>query len=186
VCPHGTAAVPSGRVGGGRAEIAALAPTDPRGRRSRRRVLDELARLDRPFDQHAGPLHATASAVVVGPRGTLLHRHKRLGVWMQPGGHVDADEAPWEAAVRETAEETGVPGSHPAAGPRLAHTDVHRGGRGHTHLDLRYLLLAGDVDPAPGPGESADVRWFAWEEAVAVADAGLVEGLREVRRLLAC
>ncbi|MBW3601493.1 MAG: NUDIX domain-containing protein [Actinobacteria bacterium] len=168
-----------------RAEVAALTPADPRGRRSRRRVLDGLARLDRPFDERAGPVHATASAIVVGPRGTLLHRHKRLGVWMQPGGHVDHGETPWEAAERETAEETGVPGSHPAAGPRLVHTDVHRGGRGHTHLDLRYLLLADDVDPSPGAGESPDVRWFAWEEALAVADAGLVHGLHDVRRLLA-
>lgn len=183
--PHATAAVPSGLVERVRAEVAALAPADPRGRWSRRRVLDGLARLDRPLDERAGPVHATASAIVVGPRGTLLHRHKRLGVWMQPGGHVDPDEAPWDAAVRETAEETGVPGSHPAAGPRLVHTDVHRGGRGHTHLDLRYVLLAGDVDPAPGPGESTDVRWLAWQEAVAVADAGLVEGLRDVRRLFA-
>lgn len=183
--PHAAAAVPSGLVERVRAEVAALGPTDPRGRRSRQRVLDELARLDRPFDEHAGPLHATASAIVVGRRGTLLHRHKRLGVWLQPGGHVDPGEAPWDAAVRETAEETGVPGSHPAEGPRLVHTDVHRGGRGHTHLDLRYLLLAGDVDPAPGVGESTDVRWFAWDQALAVADAGLVQGLRDVRRLCA-
>ena len=182
--PDATAAVPSGLVERVRGQVAALAPTDPRGRRCRRRVLDELARLGRPFDQHAGPLHATASAIVVGARGTLLHRHKRLGAWMQPGGHVDPDETPWDAAVRETAEETGVPGSHPAEGPRLVHVDVHRGGRGHTHLDLRYLLLAGDADPAPGPGESTDVRWFSWDRAVAIADAGLVAGLRDARRVL--
>jgi 8-oxo-dGTP pyrophosphatase MutT (NUDIX family) len=185
VTPDATAAVPSGLVERVRAEVAALAPTDPRGRRSRRRVLEELARLDRPFDQHAGPLHATASAIVVGPRGTLLHRHRRLGVWMQPGGHVDPDETPWDAAVRETTEETGVSGSHPAEGPALVHTDVHRGGRGHTHLDLRYLLLAGDVDPAPGPGESTDVRWFAWDRAVTVADPGLVAALCDARRVFA-
>ena len=46
--------------------------------------------------------------------------------------------------------------------PPLAHLDVHAGGRGHTHLDLRYLLAVdGDDEPAPPAGESQDVRWFA-------------------------
>ena len=40
-----------------------------------------------------GPTHVTASGIVVGRRGTVLHRHKRLGIWMQPGGHIDAGES---------------------------------------------------------------------------------------------
>jgi hypothetical protein len=58
--------------------------------------------------------------------------------------------------------------------------DVHDGGRGHTHLDLRYLLAA-DGEPAPAPGESPDVAWFGWDEALALADAGLVAALRALR-----
>ncbi len=33
--------------------------------------------------------------------------------------------------------------------PELIHVDVHEGGRGHTHLDLRYLIDGGDADPGP-------------------------------------
>jgi 8-oxo-dGTP pyrophosphatase MutT (NUDIX family) len=163
-----------------RAEITVLPPVDERAARSRDRFLRELDRLDRPLDEHADPVHVTASAIVVGPAGTLLHRHKRLGLWLQPGGHIGPDEAPWTAALRETAEETGLAAVHPPGGPALVHVDVHDGGRGHTHLDLRYLLH-GEGDPSPPPGESADVRWFGWDEAVAIADAGLIGALHALR-----
>jgi len=43
----------------------------------------------------------------------------------------------------------------------------------HVHLDLRYLVESPDLDPAPGPGESPDVAWFTWDEAMAVADEWL-------------
>ena len=46
--------------------------------------------------------------------------------------------------------------THPPGGPRLIHVDVHDAAHGHTHLDLRYLLVAPDRDPAPPPGESPE------------------------------
>ena len=142
------------------ADVAARTPVDERERRSIERFLAEVDRLEHPFDEHADPVHVTGSALVVGPRGIVLHRHRTLGIWVQPGGHIDPGETPWDAAVRETTEETGlaVPAS-PATGRELAHVDVHPGPRGHTHLDLRYLVDAGDADPAPPPGESQDVAW---------------------------
>ena len=163
-----------------RGEIAAQVPVDGRHAASVQRFLAELDRLTRPLDEHADPVHVTASAIVTGRRGTVLHRHKRLGLWLQPGGHIDAGELPWDAAVREVAEETGLVAQHPDTGPDLFHVDVHDGGRGHTHLDLRYLLAAGDDDPTPPEGESQDVRWFAWDEAIAMADDGLRGALRWV------
>jgi 8-oxo-dGTP pyrophosphatase MutT (NUDIX family) len=170
-----------------RAAVAGRRPVDGREARSRHRMLVALGRLERPFDKDADPTHVTGSAVVLGPRGVLLHRHKRLGIWLQPGGHLEPGETPWDAARREAHEETGLflRFSQPCGqttGPPLLHLDVHDGGRGHTHLDLRYLFdVTGDDCPDPQPGESQEVRWFSWEEAFSVVDPGLSGLLRICR-----
>lgn len=150
---------------------------------SRDRFLSELGRLADPLNREADPVHVTGSAIVTGPRGTVLHLHKRAGIWLQPGGHIDLGETPWEAALRETREETGLPVRHPADGPRMLHLDAHPAGQ-HLHLDLRYLIVSEDVDPKPPPGESQQVRWFALAEAIAIADAALVDGLHRLAREL--
>src|SRR4051794_184114 len=56
-------------------------------------------------------VHVTASALVVHPatREVLLRWHPRMAMWMQVGGHFDADESdPFVVAVREAIEETGL------------------------------------------------------------------------------
>lgn len=174
-------------MGATKADLRALVeghePASGREAESRRRFLAELDRLENPCDEHADRTHVTASGIVVGPRGTALHRHKRLGIWMQPGGHIDAGETPPVAALREAQEELGLAVAHAAAGPRLLQLDVHDAALGHHHLDLRYLLLGEDADPMPPPGESPDARWCGWDEAFALIDGdnALSDGLRRAR-----
>lgn len=155
----------------------------PRELEALRTFLQELDRLAHPFDRAADAVHVTGSAIVLGRRGTVLHRHKRTNIWMQPGGHLEPGEWPWEAALREAREETGLPVRHPEMGPRLLHLDVHPAGE-HVHLDLRYLVLSDDVEPAPEPGESQQVRWCSIEEAAALADSALVDGLQRLREVV--
>lgn len=60
---------------------------------------------------HSGEHDATASAYIVRtdtPEPTLmLHRHKKLGAWLQFGGHIEPKENPWQAIAHELREESG-------------------------------------------------------------------------------
>lgn len=168
-----------------RSDVAARHPVDAREERAIPEFLNALDQLSNPFSQESGTVHVTGSALVVGPRGVILLKHKRLGIWLQPGGHIDPGETPWAAALRESQEETGLDVSF--AGPLdeygipgLIHLDVHAGGRGHTHLDARYLIDGGDADPAPPEGESQEIDWFGWDVAIERADPGLEGILRSL------
>lgn len=168
---HHDARTTSRRCGG-------ASPLDDREAASIRRFLHELETLPDPLSQAADPTHVTGSAIVVGTRGVLLLKHKRLGIWLQPGGHIDDGETPWDAALRETREETGLDvdfaGPVDRDGvPELIHVDVHAGGRGHTHLDTRYLIHGGDADPTPPADESQEIGWFDWGDAIVMADPGV-------------
>ena len=50
----------------------------------------------------------TATAFVYWQGKTLLHKHKKLGLWLPCGGHIDPHELPDDAAIREVYEESGV------------------------------------------------------------------------------
>jgi 8-oxo-dGTP pyrophosphatase MutT (NUDIX family) len=163
------------------AAVAARTAVDDRERDGIDKFLREIEQLgDDPFDEHAGPVHVTTSALIVGPRGVVLHSHRLLSIWVAPGGHIDRGENPWDAAVREATEETGLAVGHVAGVPNLVHVDVHAGPHGHTHLDLRYLLDGGDADPAPPPDESQEVAWFSWPDALAITEPCMAGILRHL------
>jgi 8-oxo-dGTP pyrophosphatase MutT (NUDIX family) len=169
-----------------RRSVAERSGVDERERDSLERFLRSFDALREPLSQEADLVHVTGSGIVIGARGVVLLKHKRLGIWLQPGGHIDDGEMPWEAALRESAEETGldVELCGPLDGdgaPGLVHVDVHAGGRGHTHLDLRYLIDGGDADPDPPEDESQEIGWFPWPEAIELADPGLSGALHHLQ-----
>ena len=51
--------------------------------------------------------HFVATVYVVSDGAVALHEHDKLGMWLPAGGHIDRDELPHEAALRETREELG-------------------------------------------------------------------------------
>lgn len=133
-----------------------------------------LAVSEAPFVRTTLPVHVTSSAIVLDPdRGLLLlHLHRRLGRWLQPGGHIEPGERPEDAALRETCEETAVSVRHLDTGPEIIHVDEHPGPDGHIHLDLRYLLLADADAPPVGTGEttgSGAGPTLRWEDRDGVA-----------------
>jgi uncharacterized protein len=165
------------------AQVRAIDPVNAREAASIAALLDRLTWSIDPFSEAADPRHVTASAFVVSARGVILHQHRQLGIWVQPGGHVDPGERPEDAAVREVLEETGLVTHHLGSG-EVFHVDVHQGPRGHTHYDLRYVLVAPPDDPVPGEDESPDVFWFDIAAAKERCEAGLVPAIDKLGRAL--
>ena len=165
-------------------ELSALTPVDDRERGAIAATLDRFTWPRDPFDEAADAHHVTASAFVVSKRGVILHRHRELGIWVQPGGHVDAGETPARAALRETLEETGLAARH-VSPVRLFHVDVHAGPWGHTHYDLRYVLVAPAIDPSPPEGESPDVYWFDFDAARQRCEPALAPALATLAKTVA-
>lgn len=116
------------------------------------------------------PGHFTASGFVASPdhSSLLLVEHARLEKWLQPGGHIEAEDASVEAAARrEVGEETGVDGLLRLGGGILridAHSIPARGSEpAHTHIDLGIGFLAvsdriGDI------AEVLDARWVPFDQ----------------------
>ena len=136
-----------------------------------------------PFARDGQLMHITASAIVLSSRGVLLHKHRREGKWLQPGGHVDAVEAPSAAAERETLEETGIRASGRATGSGVLGLSIHQTAAEHTHFDICYLLFSGGEPPRPPEGESQEVAWFPLDEALRLADSALQGAIRSASRL---
>ena len=170
-----------------RTQIERIDPVNQRESDSIAATLELLTTLSGPHATQRD--HLTASAFVVSSRGVVLHRHRLLDMWIQPGGHIDDGESPESAALRETLEETGLRARHldPA---ELFHVDVHagpkghRGQSGHLHYDLRYVVVAAPLDPTPAHGESPEVFWFDFETAQSRCEPALGARDRQARPVL--
>ncbi|HEX9689246.1 MAG TPA: NUDIX domain-containing protein [Thermoanaerobaculia bacterium] len=166
---------------------------------------DEAASRFRRFVQRADPFrrndpdgHVTASAVVArsgnvagtGPAGLhppqnfefLLVFHRKLDRWLQPGGHVEPDDASvFETAVREAREETGVGSFAAPLGDTILDLDVHPipafgNEPAHVHYDVRFLLTTEDAG-ALAPGAA----WFARADVAGIdRDGSLSRAVRKV------
>ncbi|MEU7823038.1 NUDIX hydrolase [Catellatospora sp. NPDC049133] len=115
--------------------------------------------------------HLTCSAIVVNPDGLVLHiRHRVLGKWLGPGGHLEArDTSLVDAAVREVEEETGIADDLltladdiPAdIGVYLIPANPGRGEPQHNHFDLRFLFtVPAGVEVRLQAEEVDDCAWL--------------------------
>jgi len=117
-----------------------------------------------------------ASVYIVSEGKVLLVHHKKMGMWLPVGGHIEKDELPTECAVREAKEEAGVDivvigkeknyddkvwvMAHPKA---VQLEDIEPG---HQHIDLVYFARLKDKSQQlKNDDEGIDeVKWFSKEE----------------------
>jgi 8-oxo-dGTP pyrophosphatase MutT (NUDIX family) len=119
--------------------------------------------------------HFTVTGFVSNAGATALHWH-RLGMWLPPGGHVEPDEDPVQAVLREVEEETGLRVEIVATSPRFAYghpaqLDTPAGmavydipgdrqlAEPHQHIDLIYFTRPLEDAPALPDGEQ-EWAWF--------------------------
>lgn len=133
-----------------------------------RRFLDFVRAQPRCFHRDLWAGHVTGSAWLVDGRGerVLLTHHRKLGRWMQLGGHSDGDPSPLRVALREAREESGL-----AVRPlsiQVFDLDIHpiparRDDPAHLHFDVRFALQAVGSEDFAVSGESLDLAWVPIE-----------------------
>ncbi|GAA2757395.1 NUDIX domain-containing protein [Actinopolymorpha rutila] len=151
--------------------VEGIRPWDKTERAHRQTTLDWLA--------GGAPAYRTAKPDVPDPhlvsyfvvldearRDLLLVAHRKAGLWLPPGGHVEPDEDPWETVVRECREELhveaapsrlpGLPGDRPF----FVTVTRTRGAGPHTDVSLWYVLgLPRSSIVSYDAAEFAGIRW---------------------------
>ena len=133
-----------------------------------------------------------ATAYVVRGGRTLLLRHRKLGLWLPPGGHIEPGETPDEAVLREVLEETGLRASFvkPPRPPVMKDgrvVSLHEPQRVQVeeipdhahHVDLIYYMRAEPGESKHAPAEAHEARWHTPEE---LGEAHVTEEVRESGR----
>jgi 8-oxo-dGTP pyrophosphatase MutT (NUDIX family) len=124
----------------------------------------------------------TVAIFVVHKGRVLLIHHRKLDKWLPLGGHIELDEDPEQAALREAREESGFevellgdrppttePGTRALIAPRFL--DIHRISETHEHIGMIYWARPKDGKMMLSAEEHHDIRWCAAEE---------LDGLRPV------
>jgi len=126
--------------------------------------------------------HFVATVYVVNDGAVALHEHAKLEMWLPPGGHIDRDELPHEAALREVEEELGIAvdliapksdleSSTAQSLPQPQHfllEDINtcEGKVGHQHIDFVFYGESPhrEIDPADGEAAASEWEWFTAEQ----------------------
>ena len=142
--------------------------------------------------------HITGSAMVIDPNhgSVVLTLHKKLGKWLQLGGHSDGNPLTWQVARNEVEEESGLKDFcllnpldiHGTSAPENTlpfDFDIHvipakKDVPEHLHFDVRYLFVAKDLDLQISD-ESDDLKWFPFSEVSQVTDE--VSTLRQLKKI---
>lgn len=119
-----------------------------------------------------------SNVYIVNGDAVLLRKHDKSGTWLPPGGHIELDEEPAEAALREVKEEVGMEVELLSASPDVIQsTDyLKTGGRNlitpffmnrhrindtHEHISFEFFAISKTRNFSQGKTElSEDIRWY--------------------------
>ena len=116
----------------------------------------------------------TATAYIYKEGKILLHMHKKYKTWFPVGGHLEENEFPHEALIREVKEETGfdikikrnefmdeVDLGRVERIPMPFCTCREGIGSDEEFFDFIFIAYTDDTEPKPQKGESKSFRWFS-------------------------
>lgn len=144
----------------------------------------------------------TATAYIIDNEHVLLIKHRKLGVWLPPGGHIDEGETPAEAAVREAREETGldielvrdenvwIEQWNATSIPRpflclLENIPAHGNEPAHQHIDSIFVARPRTGDLTHNHHETDGIQWFSAEEVEALeSDVEIFEETKQTLRTI--
>lgn len=143
--------------------------------------------------------HFTASVYIIEDNQVLLIYHKKLKKWLPPGGHIDPNESPAEAAVREALEETGIEvtlikqeniwinesNARSFERPYLCLIEeipAHGNHPYHQHLDMVYLGTPSGGNETQNHHETDGLKWFTLEEVEQLQEE--VEIFKETKKVI--
>ena len=134
-----------------------------------------------------GEKHFTASAWILTdskPQKILLLYHKKLGKWVQPGGHIEQFENPIQTVIREVKEETGIDISFLFEQMDVIDNDgtflpspafltefripEYNNDPEHFHLDIQYVIKVPQQSLTFRKKESHGIGWFTKDEALSL------------------
>ena len=176
--------------------IVAYVPVDPVSAEYQRQFLSLMERAPDHFANRHNyemglPGHFTAQAVVFNPelKAVALMHHAKLGIWVGPGGHIDAGDANAEMGARREAEEemglTDLVLMQAAPFDLDVHGFPAKGSQpDHLHYDIRFLFSTAQVELRANH-ESRAVEWTslaAYPDRVGrwLSNSRLIRGLQSI------
>ncbi len=147
--------------------VAAVRPLDAREAADQADILAWIASgqpLFRTVPPDTPPKHLVVYFIPVDParRCLLLGDHRKSGLWLPPGGHVEDGEDPRQAVIREAREELGIAAGSADGRPFFLTVTPTAGANRHLDVSLWFVLPV-DRDEeriVADPGEFKSVRWL--------------------------
>lgn len=148
-------------------KLSEYMPTDGQEKQYKEQIVSFITKHKDCFERSLTIGHITGSAWLLDKTGehALLMFHKKLGIWVQPGGHCDGESDVLTVALKEAQEESGILGIRPVSlsifDLDVHHIPMNKKEAEHYHYDIRFLLQVYSDEPLVQNEESCELKWFS-------------------------